>query len=197
MKHPFFRILFGALLLFFSLGGVAWAQEESSSEDTIETGVEAESEENESRHVLSILLAHDHVQRGVKDGIRSWITLPSFMMAYNYEITERFAVGLAGDIIIEQFELEIGEGESARITERSYPIALVATATYRLFNHLGVLAGGGFEYAKEDTFGLIRMGFEPFLKISPHVDLLLNLSYDIKINAYDNWNLGFGVAVKL
>ena len=76
-------------------------------------------------------------------------------------------------------------------------LPLVASGTYRAIKHLGILAGGGFEYAKEETFGLVRLGLEPYLKISHHLELILNLSYDIKIDAYDNWNLGFGVAIGL
>jgi hypothetical protein len=156
---------------------------------------EEEEEEEESRHFLSIMIAHAHVSQGIKDGERTWLSLPSFMLAYNYMISERFAVGIAGDIILEQFDVEANNLDE--ILERSYPIALVATGTYRPIKHLGILAGGGFEYAKEDTFGVVRFGVEPYLKISPHLELVLNLSYDIKIDAYDNWNLGLGVAIGL
>jgi len=117
------------------------------------------------------------------------------MLAYNYMISEEFAVGLAADIIVEQFNVEASNVDE--VLERSYPIALVATGTFRPIEHLGILAGGGFEYAKEDTFGVVRFGVEPYLKISHHLELVLNLSYDIKIDAYDNWNLGFGVAFGL
>jgi len=163
----------------------------------MEEKFEEEEEEEESRHFFSIMIAHDHVSQGIKNGDRTWLTLPSFMIAYNYMINERFAIGIAGDIIVEQFEFEVEDGEEQAIFERSYPIALVATGTYRLIKHIGILAGGGFEYAKEETFGLVRFGIEPYLKISPHLELLLNLSYDVKINAYDNWNLGFGLAIGL
>jgi hypothetical protein len=87
--------------------------------------------------------------------------------------------------------------EEVELLERSYPIALVATGTYRVVNHLGIHAGGGFEYAKEETFGLVRIGVEPYLRISHRLELLLNLTYDVKIDAYDNWNLGFGIALEL
>jgi len=149
----------------------------------------------ESRHFIGIMIAHDHVSQGIKDGERTWLSLPSFMLAYNYMISEEFAVGLAADIIVEQFNVEASNVDE--VLERSYPIALVATGTFRPIEHLGILAGGGFEYAKEDTFGVVRFGVEPYLKISHHLELVLNLSYDIKIDAYDNWNLGFGVAFGL
>ncbi len=193
------EILF-SLILLIALTGELRAQEESSTVTDVESEMEKEfeeEEEEESRHFLSIMVAHDHVSQGIRNGERAWLSLPSFMLAYNYMISERFAIGLAGDIIVEQFEFEVDEGEEMAVFERSYPIALVATGTYRPIKHLGILAGGGFEYAKEETFGLVRFGIEPYLKISPHLELVLNVSYDIKINAYDNWNLGFGVAIGL
>jgi hypothetical protein len=193
------EILFSIVLL-FALNGELRAQEESSTKTEVVSEMEEEieeEEEEESRHFLSIMVAHDHVSQGIKNGDRTWLTLPSFMLAYNYIISERFIIGLAGDIILEQFEFEVEDGEQQAIFERSYPIALVASGTYRPIKHLGILAGGGFEYAKEETFGLVRLGLEPYLKISHHLELVLNLSYDIKIDAYDNWNLGFGVAIGL
>ena len=183
------------LIILFALNGQLRAQEESSTRTEVVSEMEEEFEEEESRHFFTIMISHDHVSQGFKNGERTWLNLPSFMLAYNYMISERFAVGLAGDIIVEQFDVEASNVDE--ILERSYPIALVATGTYRVFNHLGVLAGGGFEYAKEETFGMVRLGIEPYLKISHHLELILNLSYDIKIDAYDNWNLGFGVAIGL
>ena len=185
------------LLLFLGPCTLVRAQEEREAGPGVESELGEEAEEKERRHIFSIMLSHDHVSQGVKDGDRTWLTLPAFMLAYNYELNDRFTIGIAGDIIVEQFAVEIGGGEEVEVIERSYPIALLATGTYRVVNHLGVLVGGGFEYSKEDTFGLVRLGVEPYLKVSHRLELLLNLSYDIKIDAYDNWNLGFGVAFKL
>ncbi|MGB5403283.1 MAG: hypothetical protein WBN13_04860 [Robiginitalea sp.] len=192
------EILFSIFLL-FALSPELRAQEESSTltdvESEMEEEFEEEEEEEESRHYFSVMVAHDHVKQGLKNGEQTWLSLPSFMLAYNYIINERFAVGIAGDIILEEFNVEANKVDE--VLERSYPIALVATGTYRVINHLGILAGGGFEYAKEETFGLVRFGLEPYLKISNHLELVLNLTYDIKIDAYDNWNLGFCVAIGL
>lgn len=193
------QILF-SLILLFALNAELRAQEGSSTLTDVESEMEEEfeeeeEEEEESRHYFSVMVAHDHVKQGLKNGEQTWLSLPSFMLAYNYIINERFAVGIAGDIILEEFNVEANKVDE--VLERSYPIALVATGTYRLINHVGILAGGGFEYAKEETFGLVRFGLEPYLKISNHLELVLNLTYDIKIDAYDNWNLGFGVAIGL
>ena len=198
MKFSALRGILFSLFLLIAMSGGLWAQEESSTRTEMNSDTEVEfeeEEEEESRHFLVIMIAHDHVSQGIKDGDRTWLSLPSFMLAYNYMISERFAIGLAGDIIVEQFNVEANAVDE--ILERSYPIALIATGTYRVINHLGIQAGGGFEYAKEETFGLVRFGIEPYLKISHHLELVLNLSYDIKIDAYDNWNLGFGVAIGL
>ena len=150
------------------------------------------------KHNLSLLLSHTHIGNGLEnDGIRG-INRPSWMLAYNYSLSERWAVGLHGDIIVESFEVEVhGSGEEEELLERKYPVSVVGAASYKVIDHLAVLVGGGFETDGSETFGLVRFGLEPFLRISNRIELLLNLSYDIKIDAYDNWNLGFGVAYGL
>jgi hypothetical protein len=120
------------------------------------------------------------------------------MVAYNYSLGERWALGVHGDIILETFEVEAhGSDSEEELLERKYPVSLVGAASYKVMDHLSVQMGGGFETDGEETFGLIRFGIEPFMRLSSRIELLLNISYDIKINAYDNWNLGFGIAYGL
>ncbi len=150
------------------------------------------------KHSLSVLLSHTHILNGVENGGIRGINRPSWMLAYNYSLSERWALGVHGDIITETFEVERdgSEGEAAFL-ERKYPISLVGAASYKIIDHLAVQVGGGFETDGSETFGLIRFGVEPFMRISKRIELLLNLNYDIKIDAYDNWTLGFGVAYGL
>jgi len=123
------------------------------------------------------------------------------MIAYNYSFNEKWALGLHGDIILETFFVEQNgsenEGGSNELLEREYPISLVGAGTFKPIEHLGIILGGGLEFDKSQSFGLIRFGLEPNLMLSDRIELILNLSYDIKIDAYDNWNLGFGIAYGL
>ncbi|MGB5188546.1 hypothetical protein, partial [Robiginitalea sp.] len=79
------------LFFMFALGSGLRAQEESSQKTDMASELEdefEEVEEEESRHFFSIMIAHDHVSQGIKNGDRTWLNLPSFMLAYNYMITE-------------------------------------------------------------------------------------------------------------
>lgn len=150
------------------------------------------------KHNLSFLLSHTHIFNGAENGRLTGINRPSYMIAYNYSVSERWALGLHGDIIVETFEVERhgSEGEE-ELLEREYPVSLVGAASYKVIDHLSLQVGGGFETDGAETFGLVRFGLEPFMRISNRIELVLNLSYDIKIDAYDNWNLGFGIAYGL
>lgn len=151
------------------------------------------------KHNLSILLSHVHILNGTEEGggIRG-IQRPSWMVAYNYSLSERWSIGLHGDIILETFFVDEGGSHSEEdLLEREFPISLVGAASYKVIDHLAVQVGGGLEFDKSNSFGLLRFGLEPFMRISDRIELILNLSYDIKFDAYDNWNLGFGIAYGL
>jgi hypothetical protein len=153
------------------------------------------------KHSLSVLLAHVHIGNGQENGSFQGIQRPSWMIAYNYSFNEKWAIGLHGDIILETFSVERsgaqGEEGSDELLERDYPISLVGAGTFKPIEHLGIILGGGLEFDKSEAFGLFRIGLEPNLRLSKKVELILNLSYDIKIDAYDNWNLGFGISYGL
>lgn len=184
-----------ALLLNF---GVMQAQEEVRHEAEADSAREREDHAPHHKHSLSVLLAHVHILNGSEDGKIRGLQRPSWMIAYNYNFNERWALGLHGDIILETFFVERGgaegESETPELLERDYPISLVGAGTFKPIEHLGIILGGGIEFDKSESFGLVRFGLEPNLMLSQRIELILNLSYDIKIDGYDNWNLGFGIA---
>ena len=189
-----------SFLMFLLIAGVgiALGQEEETHPKSADTHRPGERVREHHKHSLSILLSHVHILNGFENsGIRG-INRPSWMVAYNYSLGERWALGLHGDIIVESFEVEAdgSEGEE-ELLEREYPISLVGAASYKVIDHLAVQVGGGLEFDKSASFGLVRFGLEPFLRLSSRIELVLNLSYDVKFNAYDNWNLGFGIAYGL
>jgi len=191
-------LLISLLLLAF---GMAQAQQEGREE--AETGKAHAGQHHgvHHKHSLSVLLAHAHILNGSADGKIRGLQRPSWMMAYNYNFNEHWALGLHGDIILETFFVEKGgsqgEGETTELLERDHPISLVGAGTYKPIEHLGVILGGGLEFDKSESFGLVRFGLEPNLMLSKRIELILSLIYDIKIDGYDNWNLGFGIAYGL
>jgi hypothetical protein len=189
------------MLLLFLFGiciGVTFGQETEPEEKVHDSHHPGQRVREHHKHSLSLLLAHTHILNAVdKGGIRG-INRPSWMVAYNYSLSERWALGLHGDIIVETFEVEAhGSGSEEELLERKYPVSLVGAASYKVIDHLAVQVGGGFETDGSETFGLVRFGLEPFMRLSSRIELLFNLSYDIKIDAYDNWTIGFGIAYGL
>lgn len=195
MKHLKSVLLTSVLLLAF---GTMRAQEEDRRE--AESGTNHETEMHH-KHSLSVLLAHVHIGNGSEGGAIRGIQRPSWMIAYNYHFNEKWSLGLHGDIILETFFVEregsSGEGETPELLERDYPISLVGAGTFKPIEHLGIILGGGLEFDESESFGLVRFGLEPNLMLSERIELILNLSYDIKIDGYNNWNLGFGIAYGL
>lgn len=195
MKHLRFILLNIAILL--ALSGVQ-AQQEGTPEAGHAAAREHEAHTTHHKHSLSVLLAHVHILNGSEDGKIRGLQRPSWMIAYNYNFNQRWALGLHGDIILETFFVEKAgsgsEGGSPELLERDYPVSLVGAGTFKPIEHLGIILGGGLEFDKSESFGLVRFGLEPNLMLSDRIELILNLSYDIKIDGYDNWNLGFGIA---
>ena len=191
-------LLISLLLLAF---GMAQAQQEGREEAETGTAHAGQHHGVHHKHSLSVLLAHVHIGNGSEDGAIRGIQRPSWMIAYNYSLNEKWALGLHGDIILETFAVEkdgaTGEEGGPELLVRDYPISLVGAGTFKPIEHLGIIAGGGIEFDKSESFGLVRFGLEPNLMLSERIELILNLSYDIKFDGYDNWNLGFGIAYGL
>jgi hypothetical protein len=148
-------------------------------------------EASEGRHEISLLIGHMHIAESVEGGGKTWHTLPSWELNYSYFIHPQWLVGLHNDIILEEFLIETTRGE---VVERSYPIGMVATVGYLPVHYLTLLLGTGVELAHEEQFAMIRLGIEPTLKFNTKWEMLINLSYDIKIDAYDSWSLSAGIA---
>ena len=84
------------------------------------------------------------------------------------------------------FKLDNSEDNS--LLERSYPLATLVVATYKIKKNFGVLAGAGGEFAHQGNFGMIRLGIEAPFHIPNNFEIFVNATYDMKINAYDTWN---------
>ncbi len=163
-------------------------------------------ESHHKKHAISAVISHTHIKSGVKNNSGdNWIALPSFGINYNYSFNEKWAIGLHNDIIIEEFvvedpnknsslELHKNEESEVEVIERSHPIASAIMVTYKPFEHVALLAGGGMEFSKEENFALIRFGVEFPFHIPNDWEIFGAMSYDINIDAYDGLTFGFGIA---
>ena len=175
------KILFFAA---FIVSNVVFAQEEQT--DQIH---------HETKHAVAVVLSHSSISKGIQNGKTKWQSFPSWGINYNYSINEKWLIGWHNDIIVEDFFVEEHlKSGGEKIIERSFPIATLVVATYKIKEHIGFLAGAGGEFAHQGNFGMVRFGLEAPFHIPHNFEIFVNATYDIKIKAYDTWNIGFGFA---
>lgn len=174
-------------ILFGFISNLAMAQEESNSP-----------EESEKKHSIALIISHTHVTAGLDpSGGKKWITVPSWGLDYNYEFSDKWAMGIHSDIIFESFAVKkLSGADEAKVLERSSPFASAVMAIYKPFEHFSFQIGMGGEFSKEENFFLIRTAVEYSYRFHEDWEILANITNDYKIDAYNSWALGFGIARK-
>ncbi|WP_090298397.1 hypothetical protein [Flagellimonas zhangzhouensis] len=157
-------------------------------------------EENENEgmeafkhHEIGALLSHTHMRAGELEGeSKKRLSLPSFSIFYNYHFDPKWSVGLHTDFVVEQFVAQsLGGGKSI---ERERPIAPALMVGFKPGEHFTFLIGGGADIDPEETLGLIRIDSEYGLELRNEWEFIVALGYDIRIDAYDSFQLGLGVS---
>jgi len=155
-----------------------------AQEESAETG----------KHRITLALSHANVSQGVKDGDTKWLSLPAWGLDYDYWFSEKWAIGLHTDIIVEDFEVKANLSDEEEIIERSSPIAPAAMAIFKPTEHSSFLLGAGAEFAKEENLFLNRVGYEWGTEINEKWELGFSLCYDLRWNAYDSFLIGIGIS---
>ncbi|GLB51929.1 hypothetical protein NBRC110019_09680 [Neptunitalea chrysea] len=140
---------------------------------------------------LSIGIGHAHIKKGVQyddDGI----SLASFYFDADYWVSNRVAVGLQTDLILEDYLVE--HSEEDRTFERNSPIAVVPVMVYRPLEHFLVIGGYGVEFSEGESFSMARAGVEYGIELPKKFEFGISLIYDVKLDAYDTWVFGVGIS---
>ncbi|WP_443939007.1 hypothetical protein [Pedobacter sp. MW01-1-1] len=174
-----------AFAFIFALQSNVFAQEKEEKES-----------EEKPRNSVGFSLNHAHVFEGRNEfGEKESLSLPSFSLDYNYNLSKRWSLGLHTDIIVEKFKVEHeSENGTKEELERSYPVAPALMGIYHASEHWSFLLGMGAEFAKEENFTLTRAGVEYGAEIRKGWEVYGALAYDFKWNAYDTWTLGIGIS---
>lgn len=154
-----------------------------------EAGKEEHSLKGSNRFTLGI--GHTHVAQGVKEGDKKWLALASWSINYDYWISNKWAVGLQSDIILESFLVE-DNGEE--LIERETPISLVPVAIFKPGKRLSLIGGIGIEFAKSENLTLTRLGLEYGWHLPKNVEVGAAIVWDNKWNYYNSWGLSFTVS---
>ena len=158
-----------------------------------ETETLQENEYAEKKHSLVLIMSHTQIAEGLENGEKKWISLPSWGIDYNYEINERWAIGLHNDIVVERFAVKHFNGTEI---ERSTPFASTFVGMFKPVKNFSLVFGAGGEFSKEENLFLIKAGIEYAYRFHNNWELIANLTNDLKINTYNSWSIGFGVARK-
>lgn len=146
----------------------------------------------EKKHSIAVLISHTQIAEGIKGEDKKWISVPSWGIDYNYEINERWVIGLHNDIIVESFIVEHKDGNEI---ERSSPIATAFVGMFKPIKILSLVLGAGGEFSKEENLFLIKAGVEYGHRIlQDNWELIASITNDLKLDAYNSWNIGFGIA---
>ncbi len=162
---------------------------------TIASAQESNHEVFKPHHTLGLMISHTQVNQGVQsNGDKKWLSLPSWAINYNFKFSQKWAIGLHTDIIVEDFAVEEHlDSSSEGILERSYPIASAVMFSYKPGKHFSYMLGTGGEFAHTGNLFLFRIGVEYGYDISKDWELNANITNDLKVNAYNSWAIGLGV----
>jgi len=150
--------------------------------------------EKEKRNSIAVFISHTQIAETVEGEGKKSISVPSWGIDYNFEITERWAIGLHNDIIIESFVIENSEGTEI---ERSSPFATAVVGMFKPVKNLSLVLGAGGEFSKEENLFLIKAGVEySHLILHNNWEIIASFSNDFKWDAYNSWTLGFGIGRK-
>ena len=144
-------------------------------------------------HRLTLGLGHSHVINSIlgEDGELKSQALPSWSLNYDYWLSDRWAIGVQTDVIVESFVIEFGDQE---LLERAYPVLLAGVAIFRPFRHFAFIGGLGVEYTKEETLTATRLGVEYGTLLGRQWEVGVAATWDAKWDYSDAWGLNFTVS---
>jgi len=152
-----------------------------------------EGSHSSKNHTISAGIGHIQVAKGIKDGNKTWVSLPSWALDYHYSLSENWSISLQNEIVQSDFEVEDASDE---VITRSSPYSAIVAIGYKPLEVLTIFTGVGGEFAREENFGVVRFGIEPSWEIGERFELLLCANYDVKIEAYDSFGINLGVGYK-
>lgn len=155
-----------------------------------------EKEEKPRHHQFGVLLGHTHMREGEENNSGKRLSLPSSTLFYNYHLNEKWFLGLHIDFVVENFVAQPISGEGGSV-ERKKPIAPAIMGGFKPGKHFSFLVGGGIDTDKEETLALIRFDTEYGLDIARGWEFVATFGYDLRINAFDSFQLGVGMSKNL
>lgn len=137
---------------------------------------------------LTLGLGHTHVSEGEMEGRTQWIVMPSWSLNYDYWLSDKWALGLQSDLILESFFIETPKEE---LIERKFPFSLVPVGIFKPGKHLSLFGGVGGEFSSAKNLVTTRLGFEYSFHIPGNWEVGATALWDGKWDYYNSWGLAF------
>jgi hypothetical protein len=139
-------------------------------------------------HRVTLGLGHTHLSQGEIEGSTVWLPIASWTLNYDYWLSDKWAIGLQNDLILETF---IVKHDGDQELERKNPWAMVPVAIYKFGNHFSAIGGVGAEFSEGHTLALTRIGFEYGWHLPNHFEAGIAAVWDNKWGYYNSWGLAF------
>lgn len=184
----------GVLFALLVLPAAASSQTvEPDEEEAHAEGQEGHGEEEHhsiaGRHRITLGLGHTHPSGGFAGEDTDWLVLASWALNYDYWLTDRWAIGLQNDLVVESFVIEEEDEEEL---ERNRPFAVIASGLYKPLEWLTLIGGIGREFVPDHKdLNLTRFGVELGWHVHPDWEVGGALVWDAKWGYYDSWGLDF------
>ena len=181
-----------ALFLLWHVGVAAQEQEHEAHQASAEEHGEQEAHHGmKGAHRLSLGIGHTHVSQGRIDGKNEWLVAPSWAIDYDYWISDRWAIGLHNEILVESFPIEDSKEE---LIERNYPISVIPAVMWKPFKRLSFVAGVGGEFSEGHNLTVVRLGLEYGFHLPKDFEISASLLMDDKINYYNSVSITLTVS---
>ena len=137
---------------------------------------------------LTLGLGHAHLSQGRFEGRTEWLPVASWSLNYDYWLSNKWAIGLQNDWILETFVVEHGDNKEL---ERENPLAVVPVVMYKFAPRFSAVGGVGAEFANGHTLALTRIGLEYGWHLPKDWEAGFALVWDNRWSYYNAWVLSF------
>jgi hypothetical protein len=148
-------------------------------------------EDLKGSHRLSLGLGHTHVAESLVEGKKEWRAYASWSLNYDFWLSNKWAIGLENDMILESFMIENAENKTI---ERSYPVCMVPVVLFKPLKHLGLVGGTGVEISSEENMVITRFGIEACFELPNKFELSAGLIFDERWENYNSFALTLTVS---
>jgi len=139
-------------------------------------------------HRITLGIGHTSVSEGEVEGETKWLAAPSWSLNYDYWLSDKWAIGLQNDLIVESFKVEEHDNE---ILERQYPVAVVPVVMFKPIEILSIIGGVGEEFSGGHSLTLTRLGLELGFHIPGNWEVGGSLVWDSKWDHYNSYGIVF------